>query len=156
MKMILIWLFLILGTFLLVTTAILSKNQPLLEEGSKNIVTFVYGGEPIVNESIEKPKGFIGIGGTSIEWKFDIEQEDNDIYTEVEVINETTLEITINPKYDLSSVYKWGMAICNISGINSLQYMEEDALWPDYHTLRFSRRARARRDAEIAGAYHRE
>lgn len=98
---------------------IISSLSSVLE--SSEYVTY----EPI--QTVTYTPGFIGYSNVSFEWEFELEQEDVDIYTEVEVINETVLEITVNAKHELNGNYKWDMAICNISGIKSLKYMEEDA-----------------------------
>ncbi len=75
----------------------------------------------------ENPKGFIGYSKPLFEWNFEVIQEDPDIFTEVEVINETVLKIIVDKKHELSGGYKWDMAICNISGFDSLQYLEKDS-----------------------------
>lgn len=85
---------------------------------------FAQGEEPVYGK--DNSPGFIGYGG-DFEWNFEIKQEDTDIYTEVEVINETVLEITVKAKHDLPGGYKWDMAICNIESFDSLKYMEEDS-----------------------------
>jgi hypothetical protein len=78
--------------------------------------------EPIVN------------GGNSIasltsikSWNFELIQEDSDIYTTIEVIDENTIELTINKKHTLEGGYKWDMAIPSLCGGEIYKYMEEDA-----------------------------
>jgi len=74
----------------------------------------------------EKRRGFIGYGG-GFSWNFETIQDDNDIETDITVINETVLELEVYAKYDLQGGYKWDMALCNISGVDYLKYMEEDS-----------------------------
>ena len=72
---------------------------------------------------------WIGESSTSKVWDFETSEEDNDIYTNISIVNETALELILDA-FDVDSLpgnYKWDMAVCNISGINWLQYMEEDA-----------------------------
>ena len=66
------------------------------------------------------------IAETGSTWNFEVINTSTNIYTDYEIINETLLEITINSKYDLANNYRWDMAICNISGFDSLEYYEED------------------------------
>jgi len=70
------------------------------------------------------------IGESGISWSFDI-TEDNKTEVEIDiiVINDTTLELTLSEHPDASLLgnYRWKMALCNVSNVDSLEYLEEDA-----------------------------
>ena len=88
-----------------------------------------YTEEVCVDIELPKPSVRIADSASSKEWEFNIIEEDNDIYTNISIVNETVLELILDA-FDIDSLpanYKWDMAVCNISGINWLQYMEEDA-----------------------------
>jgi len=75
-------------------------------------------------EGGENSRGTLSI---SSDWDFELIQEDNDIKTNISIINDSVLELTVFAQQNLPGNYKWDMAICNITGFDSLQYMEEDA-----------------------------
>jgi len=59
-------------------------------------------------------------------WSIQYLSYETGISTDISPLNETILEITVEND-NLSTGYKWDMAICNLSGVDSLQYLEEDA-----------------------------
>jgi hypothetical protein len=62
-----------------------------------------------------------------ITWEFEHIENDTKLDTSILEINETYLELNVTEKYDLPNNYRWHMALCNLSGVDELHYMEEDA-----------------------------
>jgi len=59
-------------------------------------------------------------------WNIEYLSYEEGIWTDIQPLNETMLKITINAgEEDWPQGYGWNMAICNLSGVNSLQYLEE-------------------------------
>lgn len=74
----------------------------------------------------------IGIAEASItikefeEWSFDFLSEDTYIDANIYTINKTHIELSLDDRNNLPNGYKWYSAVCNINGVDSLKYMNED------------------------------
>lgn len=71
--------------------------------------------------------GVIITPDAGITWEFYHIENDTELNTEIKMLNETYLEFNVTEKYDLPHNYRWKMALCNITGVDELFYMEEDA-----------------------------
>ncbi|KKL11720.1 hypothetical protein LCGC14_2542960, partial [marine sediment metagenome] len=98
----------------------MSSSEDVLEFGYAEFVMNLFAGEE------EPVAGFIGKGGTR--WVFDIIEEDLDVEMDIEEINLTTIEINLLAinESNMPGSYKWDMALCNVEGVDTLQYIEED------------------------------
>jgi len=79
--------------------------------------------DPIITE--------INIEGEE-DWNIEYLSYEEGIWTDIQPLNETMLEITVNAgEEDWPQKYGWKMAICNLSEVNSLQYLEEGDSYPE-------------------------
>lgn len=72
----------------------------------------------------------IEIDQGSIDWDFDITEDNkSEVHVEIKKINNTIVELTLDAinESTLANNYKWHMAICNVSGIDELDFLNEDA-----------------------------
>jgi len=87
---------------------------------------FIKADEQKSQETVTYTPSSVKVVEISGNWSFDILQEDDDIKTDITVISDNVLELTVHAKHDLRGGYKWDMMICNFTEMENLQYMEED------------------------------
>lgn len=56
-------------------------------------------------------RGPVMIGQGPPDWVFEVLQNDSEVYTTVNIINSTTIEVTVNARRALSANYRWAMKV---------------------------------------------